>query len=63
MVMDYRSSYTPENLRDLWQTPRWLFNAIDNNLHFACDIAASRDNHLVIRYITEIDNAFTYDFE
>lgn len=60
--MDYRASYTPEEIRNLWQTPRWLFNAINKNLHFSCDIAASKDNHLVAEYISEEDDAFKFDF-
>lgn len=62
MVTDYRSSNTPESIRDLWQTPRWLFNAVNRNLHFVCDIAASSDNKLTHRYITENEDAFKYDF-
>lgn len=62
MPADYRSSYTPENIRDLWQTPRWLFEAINKRYKFTCDIAASLENHLVDTFLTEEDNALTYDF-
>ena len=63
MVTDYRSSHTPEDIRDLWQTPRWLFNCVNEYKNFVCDIAASQSNHLVSTFISEEDNAFTYDFE
>lgn len=62
-MTDYRSSHTPENLRDCWQTPRWLFNAINKQLNFVCDIAASEANHLVSDYLTQEVDAFTFDFE
>lgn len=58
-VLDYRGSHTPENIRDLWQTPRWLYNAMNSRFHFECDIAASSQNHLHPRYIDESQNAFT----
>ena len=62
MVTDYRSSNTPEDIRDLWQTPRWLFDSMDKRFSFSCDIAASDKNHLVKNYLTEQINAFAYDF-
>lgn len=61
--MDYRGSHTPENIRDLWQTPRWLFNAVNKNFNFSCDIAASDINHLCRKYITQEMDAFSYDFK
>ena len=61
-MTDYRSSHTPEDIRNLWQTPRWLFNHLHDHLQFACDIAASSENHLVSTYLTEEDDSLTYDF-
>lgn len=63
MTMDYRGSHTPLDIRDLWMTPRWLFNAVNKQLNFVCDIAASEANHLVSRYLTKEMDAFTYNFE
>ena len=62
-MADYRSSFTPEEIRDLWMTPRWLFSAINKQLNFVCDIAASEINHLLPTYITKEMDAFNYDFE
>ena len=58
----HHDSHTPEELRQLWQTPRWFFNHWDRHHHFAADIAASEVNHLCDNYITEEMNVFAQDF-
>lgn len=63
MNTDYRSSHTPEEIRNLWQTPNWLFNVINKRKDFVCDIAASKTNHLVRNYLSEERSAFNFDFE
>ena len=50
-------SNTPENIRDLWQTPTEIFNKLDQEFCFTCDVAASDMNHLVSVYLTEYDDA------
>lgn len=62
MTVDYRGSHTPADIRDLWQTPRWLFDYMDNLNQYVCDIAASDYNHLCNEYVTEQQNAFIFDF-
>ncbi len=62
MVTDYRSSNTPEDIRDLWQTPKWLFDFFNTRFEFSCDIASSDKNHLLEKYITEEMDSLTYDF-
>lgn len=62
MTVDYRGSHTPHDIRDLWQTPKWLFDTLNYDGRYSLDIAASDYNHLVENYITEEDNAFAYDF-
>ena len=46
-------SNTPPNIRDLWQTPETLFNKLDKEFNFTCDVAASELNKLCERYIDE----------
>jgi len=50
-------SDTPVNIKDLWQTPSGLFNKLDMEFAFTCDVAASNKNHLCAEYLTEIENA------
>jgi len=50
-------SNAPENIRDLWQTPKEIFNKLDQEFYFTCDVAASDMNHLVSVYLTEDDDA------
>lgn len=50
-------SFTPESIRDLWQTPHEIFNKLDEEFNFTCDVAASESNHLCEKYFTESDDA------
>ena len=51
------NSNTPMNIRDLWQTPKPLFDRLDQEFDFTCDVAASDSNRLCEAYIDEGDNA------
>ncbi len=51
-------SSTPIEIRDLWQTPRYLFDYFDREFDFGLDLCASDDNHLVSNYLTEKEDAF-----
>ena len=46
-------SNTPLNIRDLWQTPEGLFNNLDLEFDFTCDVAASSENSLCDYYFTK----------
>lgn len=50
---DYGGSKTPVEQRNLWQTPLPLFVALDAEFCLTLDAAASADNALCNRYITE----------
>ncbi|WP_458250381.1 phage N-6-adenine-methyltransferase [Klebsiella michiganensis] len=50
---DYGGSKTPVEQRNLWQTPIPLFVALDAEFCLTLDAAASADNALCNRYITE----------
>lgn len=39
-------SNTPINDRDLWQTPKQIFDALNLEFNFSCDVAADIDNSL-----------------
>ena len=50
-------SFTPANIKDLWQTPKALFESIYNEFDFTCDVAASVHNTKCLSFITEAENA------
>ncbi len=51
-------SDTPMNIRDLWQTPKEIFNKLNNEFSFDCDVASSNENHFCDAWITEELNSF-----
>lgn len=53
---DYGGSKTPVEQRNLWQTPIPLFVALDAEFCLTLDAAASANNALCSRYITEEQN-------
>ncbi|ELN2736581.1 phage N-6-adenine-methyltransferase [Pluralibacter gergoviae] len=58
-VSDYGGSKTPVDQRNLWQTPRPLFEALNAEFSFVLDAAASAENALCRRYITEQEDTLT----
>jgi phage N-6-adenine-methyltransferase len=58
-----QKSNTPTEIRDLWQTPKFVFDYYDRRFNFGWDLAASDENALCGRYFTEVDNSFTCDRE
>lgn len=58
----YTGSKTPEIIRDLWQTPKEIFNELDEEFDFDLDVAASDSNHLCKRYFTEEDDSLVCDW-
>ena len=51
----YHDSKTPESIRDLWRTPKALFDYYDRRFNFSCDFAASHTNHLCDHYFSAPD--------
>lgn len=49
---DYGGSNTPVDIRDLWQTPPQIYNALNEEFHFSVDLAASSVNRLHENYVT-----------
>lgn len=54
---DYGGSSTPPEIRDLWQTPKALYDYLHAEFNFSVDLAASALNKLHENYITEDMNA------
>lgn len=51
----YHDSKTPETIRDMWRTPKAVFDYYDRRFGFTCDLAASYENHLCEHYFTAPD--------
>lgn len=55
-------STTDETVKDCWQTPHQLFNALDKIFNFSLDAAASDDHHLCDNYFTAEDSALAHSW-
>ncbi|XEH50486.1 phage N-6-adenine-methyltransferase [Edwardsiella tarda] len=55
-------SKTPAEAKDCWQTPLWLFDALDIEFGFWLDAASSDHNALCSQHLTESDNALLCDW-
>lgn len=49
--------------KDAWQTPLWLFDALDIEFGFWLDAAASAKNALCAHWLTEADNALNAEWK
>ncbi len=61
-MTDYGGSTTPKNERDCWQTPQWLFDALDLEFGFWLDSASSESNTLCAHHLTEMDDALNCEW-
>lgn len=50
-------SNTPTDIRDLWQTPKFVFDYYDKRFDFEWDLAASKENKLCNWYCSEGSNS------
>lgn len=55
-------SNTPAQDKDCWQTPIWLFDALDIEFGFWLDSAASDKNALCAHWLTESDDALNSEW-
>ncbi|HAM4917581.1 TPA: phage N-6-adenine-methyltransferase [Escherichia coli] len=55
-------SNTPAHDKDCWQTPLWLFDALDIEFGFWLDSAASDKNALCAHWLTEADDALNSEW-
>lgn len=56
-------SHTPTEIRDLWQTPKFVFDYYNRRFNFNCDVAANYENKLVDIYIDENTNALQVEWQ
>lgn len=47
---------------DEWGTPRWLYEALDQEFHFDMDVCASKENHKCDTYFTKEIDALTQEW-
>lgn len=60
MATAYLNTKTPEDIRDLWSTPQWVFDYFNAEFNFGLDVAASSLNTKVrSAYLTEEDDALS----
>ena len=52
-------TFTPIEIRDLWQTPQSLYDTLNQEFEFSGDVCASAENALHENYYTEQQNALT----
>ena len=50
-------SNTPAEIKDCWQTPKFVVDFYDKRFGFEWDLAASKGNHLFKSYCSEGDNS------
>ena len=58
----YALSTTKESDRDLWMTPKYIYNYYNARFNFSHDVAASEENHLAPCFFTEDDDALSRDW-
>lgn len=54
-------SDTPKEIRDLWRTPKAVFEYYNKRFNFEWDLAASDENALCEKYFTAENSAFNCD--
>jgi phage N-6-adenine-methyltransferase len=61
MMNTEHKSNTAAEIKDLWQTPKFVFDYYNERFEFAYDLAASDKNSLCGLYCTKEDSAFNRD--
>lgn len=62
MSTEHKSN-TATEIKDLWQTPKFLFDYYDKRFGFTCDVAASKENALCDNFISESEDSLDYDVD
>lgn len=60
-MSDYISSDLTEDEKNAWQTPDWLFEALNNEFYFELDAAASKENRKCYSFIDIKQDALSMD--
>lgn len=59
-----RKMYIPNKpITSVYETPQWLFDALDAEFHFTVDVAANDENHKCTRYYTEEQDGLRQPWE
>jgi len=58
--MKYRAAITSD--KNYWETPKWLFDELNNEFRFTLDAAASDTNHKCDKYFTESDDGLSQNW-
>ena len=56
------STPIPDNMRNNWTTPQFMWHYISTNWNIICDVAASLENHLCKLFFTKEINALNQDW-
>ena len=56
------ATHTNEQEKDLWQTPKSLYNRLDEEFFFEVDLCASDKNSLHPKYFTEQNSCLDKDW-
>lgn len=51
-----------ESIKQDWTTPKKLFNQINEEFHFECDLAASKDNALCSKFFSQEDDGLSKEW-
>lgn len=62
MPKGYVFSKTDQTIRQLWQTPKYIFDWFNKRFAFTHDVAASDTNHLAPLYFTQEQNSLIQDW-
>ena len=57
MTVGYNGSTTPEEVRDLWATPQWVFDYFNREFNFGLDAAANAINAKCENFLTQDDDS------
>lgn len=61
-MTQYRGAKAPENIKDQWETPDFIFNVLNEVFHFTVDAAANADNAKLPRYWSIDDDGLKQDW-
>lgn len=56
----WNGTTTPEDIRDCWRTPEFIFNHYDKRFNFAHDLASSDENHYCNSHTTDADSGLDF---
>ncbi len=62
MTNTENKSFTPTEIKDLWQTPKGLFKTLCNEFKFNLDVASDVANSLCFDFLDEGDDALTCEW-